>query len=375
MSQPTSSSPNSNPVLFVQPAPPPPSLFSRAFHWFMRSFFLLSLLLNVLLLMYVANELAVDGNVREAYYAGHTQAEGKIAIVRIEGAIVEGFTSFAHQQLRRAARDEHVKAVVLAIDSPGGTVTASDELYHACVQLREGKLPGQKQPKPLVVSMGSVAASGGYYVAVAAETIFAQPTTLTGSIGVYAQLFDVSELAAKHGIGLNMIKKGELKGSGSPFHKMRAEEEREFSELLEHAYQRFMAVVTEGRSQPGGKQRLKAGLRDEIALETLTMPKTRYVRRLADGGGWTAAQALEYGLIDQIGYLHDAVEAAARRVGTDLTSIRVVRYQRPTTFLDSLLGMRSEPPTTGLPLRDVPGATARLWYLMPGFELEGIVWR
>lgn len=366
---------NANPVLVVQPPPPPPGLLSRAFSWFMRSFFVLSVLLNALLLSFVANELALDGNVHEAYFAGDAKAAGKIAIVRIEGAIIEGFTSFAHQQLRRAARDEQVKAVVLAIDSPGGTVTASDELYHACVQLRDGKLPGQKHPKPLVVSMGSVAASGGYYIAVAAETIFAQPTTLTGSIGVYAQLFDVSELAAKHGVGLNMIRKGELKGSGSPFHKMRTEEEREFSELLEHAYQRFMGVVDEGRNQRGGKQRLKAGLRDELKLETLTPPKTSYTRRLADGGGWTASQALEFGLIDQIGYLQDAAEAAARLAGTDLAAIRVVRYQRPTTFIDSLLGMQSEPIPAGVRLRDVPGATSRLWFLAPGFELEGIVWR
>lgn len=368
------------PVLLVHQTPPPPGMFQRFFSWVMRTFFLLSVVLNVLLLSYVAQEMSTDGSVSEVFFTGEPTAKDKVAIVRIDGALVEGFTSFAHQQLRRAARDHSVKAVVLAIDSPGGTVTASDELYHTCVQLREGKLPGQQHAKPLVVSMGSVAASGGYYVAVAADLLFAQPTTLTGSIGVYAQLFDVSDGAAKLGIGLPMIKKGELKGSGSPFHKMRPEEEREFSELLEHAFRRFQAVVEEGRNQRGGTRRLKAGLREALTLTTLTAPPETYTRRLADGGIWVADQALEYGLIDQIGYLTDAVAAAARLAGGDVAQMRVVRYQRPVTLVDSLLGIRASAKadwtsSTGtLRLRDLPGTTARLWYLAPGFELEGITW-
>lgn len=369
------------PVLLIQQSPPPPGMLQRFLSWLMRSFFLLSVVLNVLLLVYVAQELNTDSSVSEVFYSGDPTAKDKVAVVRIEGAIVEGFTSFAHQQLRRAGRDPFVKAVVLAIDSPGGTVTASDELYHTCIQLREGKLPGQQHAKPLVVSMGSVAASGGYYVAVAADLLFAQPTTLTGSIGVYAQLFDVSEGAAKLGIGLPMIKKGELKGSGSPFHKMHPEEEREFSEMLEHAFRRFQSVVEEGRNQRGGTRRLKAALREPLTLTTLTTPPETYTRRLADGGIWVADQALQYGLIDHIGYLPDAVTTAAQLAGADAARLRVVRYQRPVTLFDGLLGIQvaSQSERMGsigtIRLRDLPGATARLWYLAPGFELEGIAWR
>jgi hypothetical protein len=158
---------------------------------------------------------------------------------------------------------------------------------------------------------------------------------------------------------------------------MRPEEEREFSEQLEHAFRRFQAVEEEGRNQRGGTRRLKAGLREDLTLTTLTTPPETYTRRLADGGIWVAAQALDYGLVDQIGYLTDAVTAAAQLAGGDASRMRVVRYQRPITLVDSLLGIHVSAKTdrTGVfgafRFRDLPGATARLWYLTPGFELEG----
>ncbi|HMP02413.1 MAG TPA: S49 family peptidase, partial [Gemmatales bacterium] len=347
---PAGAAPTGPVAVYLLPPPPPPGILSRAFQWFMRGFFLLSLLLNVLLLNFLASELDADATVPELHVQGDRWEKHKIAIVRVEGAIVEGFTSFAHQQIRRAAQDDQVRAVVLAINSPGGTVTASDELHQAVKRLRAGEFPEQKAPKPVVVAMESIAASGGYYIAAPADHIVAQPTTLTGSIGVYAQLFDVSELAAKHGVGLTMLKKGELKGSGSPFHKMRPEEELEFNELLEHSYQRFMGVIVEGRNRANAAPRLRHGLRDEITLETLTEPRQRYTRRLADGGGWIAPQALEFGLIDQIGYQQDALAVAAQLIDRPLSDCRGVRYRRSTTFGDSLLGLSSAPPPATLRL-------------------------
>src|SRR5207253_496443 len=134
------------------------------------------------------------GRLTEKLYAGPATASDKVAVVRIEGVLLEGLTGFAQKQLDRAAADTSVKAVVLRINSPGGTITASDDLHRRITDLRDGNAPKNTAPKPVVVSMGSLAASGGYYIAMPAGTLFAERTTLTGSVGVYAALPNATEL-------------------------------------------------------------------------------------------------------------------------------------------------------------------------------------
>src|SRR5262249_38882712 len=143
-------------------------------------------------------------SLREQHVSGKASARDKIAVIQINGIILEGLISFAEKQIEQAARDSDVKAVVVCIVSPGGSITASDHLYRRLKELRDGNSDKGFAGKPLVVSMGSVAASGGYYIAMPAKTVFAEPTTLTGSIGVYVALPNVHELTDKHGIKMEV---------------------------------------------------------------------------------------------------------------------------------------------------------------------------
>lgn len=351
-------------AVYIQ-AVPPPSTVGRIFTWLMRTFFVLSILFNILLFNAVAQQAGAVSGLGEKFHSGDPMAvDAKVAIVRVDGLIAEGMTGFAHQQLRAAARDDHVKAVVLAINSPGGSVTASDQLFQAVRDLQEGKWDGQAAPKPVVAAMESVAASGGYYIAAPARTIFAQPTTITGSIGVYAAFFDASKLADKLGLESKLLKRGELKGGGSIFKPMTPEEEREFDEMIENVYRRFQAVVKEGRGD-----RLKFGLRDEIKVPTLD-GKTTYVRRLADGGAFSADQALAYGLIDQIGYMPAAI-AEAKKLAS-LPDARVITYTPPFSFMNAFLGLEARQTPPGVRLDLLPGVASRLWFLAPGYELAAV---
>jgi protease IV len=343
-----------------------PSPVLGLLRWLIRTVFILSLLVNAALL-YLLWPTDEGSGPTERFHSGDKSARQKIAIVRVEGMIAEVFSSFPGQQLREAAQDDHVKAVVLLINSPGGTVTASDQLWKQVKDLHDGKWDRQSFPKAIVVAMESIAASGGYYIAVPADKIYAQPTTVTGSIGVYASFLDVHTLAEKYGVGMNVIKKGELKG-GSMFHEMSVDERREWDGLLEHSYRRFMTIVKEGRDGQKSGPRLKHGLRDEIRMTT--KEGETFVRRLADGGVFTADQAKQFGLIDEIGYLDDAIKEAKSLAG--LSAAQVIMYNRPLSLTQMILGVKSREPEGQLTLNDIPGATARLWYLAPGHELANV---
>ncbi len=304
----------------------------------------------------------------ERYHGGERSAEAKIAIVRIEGLIAEVFSSHVSRQLQSAARDDDVKAVVLAINSPGGTITASDLLHKQIKDLREGKWQGQSAGKPIVAAMESIAASGGYYIATPADQIVAQPTTITGSIGIYAALPDLSRVPERYGIDLKVLKRGELKGI-TMFREMSPAEQQNLEDMLEHGYERFMRIVADGRGN-----RLRHGLRDEL---TPSEGKPRvlsngrpYVRRLADGGIFTADEALRFGLIDGIGYLDDAIDRAKALAG--LQEARVIAYVRPTGWVQTLFGLHADSPEPAANAGPLPGLTARFWYLTPGYELSGL---
>ena len=243
----------------------------------------------------------------------------KILIVDISGIISDegkhgfGFlsdepntVSRIKEELTTAAQDGNIKAVLLRINSPGGTVTASDIIYHEIEQFK--KTSGL----PVIACIMDLGASGGYYVAVSADKIVAHPTTVTGSIGVIMLHLSVEGLMKKIGVTDTSIKTGEHKDMGSPFKTMTEEEQNIFLGVLDDMYQKFLAVIAKNR--PG------------LSMEKL--------RPLADGRIYTARQALEFGLIDQVGYLDDAVSLAKEAAG--LTAARVIIYYRPGAYKNNI---------------------------------------
>lgn len=358
--------------LTVTLAPPAPRSFGRG---------LLVALLLVFLLCGVPLGLAwwglgtlfhsgEDLLLTEQPYAGQKYGADKVAIIRIEGVLMEGMLGYAIKQIDQAAEDRQVKAVVLRINSPGGTITASDAIHHKLLLLRDGDPLRNTAGKPLVVSMGSLAASGGYYVAMPAKTLFAERTTATGSIGVFAALPNVKELSDKIGVKMIVIKRGGVKDSGSPFHEMTPTEQAHWQSLIDSAYDRFKAVVEEGRPNLKGRMEEEA-LSKQVVLapDAADAPKqsVNLVRRRADGGTFTANEALELGLIDKIGHLEDAVQEARRLAGLGDQS-RVILYGKPPTFLGLFgLDVRHSPDSAQLANALVP----RIWYLSSHCELAG----
>ncbi|MFC1889310.1 signal peptide peptidase SppA [Thermodesulfobacteriota bacterium] len=200
-------------------------------------------------------------------------------------------------QLEKAEEDPDVKALLLRLNTPGGTVTASDILHHEIVRFKEEK------GVPVIAEMMGVSASGGYYVACAADRIMAHPTTITGSIGVLWRGMNFESLFQKIGVEDTSLKTGDKKDIGSPFRERTAEEEAIMGALLDDFLERFVSIVEDSRPDITPE-----------SMETIT-----------DGRIFTANQALELKLIDEIGYLEDAVKEAKREAG--LAEARVVVYR------------------------------------------------
>ena len=313
----------------------------------------------------------------ETFHSGSATSSDKIAIIRMDGVIMEGAMHYPHKQIEQAVDDNNVKAVVLRINSPGGSITASDELHRRIVNLQDGTTPGKTAPKkPVIVSMGSLAASGGYYIAAPAHTIVAERTTLTGSIGVYAAFPNVHGLAEGHGVEMIVIKQGQIKDSGSPFKEMKPEERRVWQDMVDHAYLQFLDVVKDGRGSKLAKDPLEEfTVEPQKGQDKLAQPPAGgpYKRYLADGGIFTADKALELGLVDEIGYLDKALALAMKEAGLD--DYRAIQYEKPKSLTEILLGAKAKPPSTGLldPGTVKNGLVPRLWYLMPGSEAAGIL--
>ena len=322
----------------------------------------------------------------EKFYAGDTTADDKVAVIQIDGVLMDEMMGFAHRQIDKAAKDPAVKAVVVRIVSPGGTITASDDIHKRLRELRDGTSPRVKGgvKKPLVASMGAMAASGGYYVAMPASHIFAEKTTITGSIGVYASLPNIHELADKYGVKMNLVKAGDVKASGSMFHELTPAERQQWQDMVDDAYGQFLKIVEEGR--PHLKDLLT---KDLVRLDAngkprpdVTLPRDAkgnlipdaklvpYKRKLADGGIFTAHEAQQHKLIDSIGYLEDAATEAAKLAS--LTKYKVVTYERPVTLMGLLGG--SAKANAGPDWSKVAAAAGpRLWYLAPNAELSGVL--
>ncbi len=217
-----------------------------------------------------------------------------VGVLQIDGAIDDSRQVVS--ELRRFRQTPRIKAVVIRIDSPGGAVAPTQEIFEEIQRI--------KKTKPCIASMGSVAASGGYYIASACDKILANPGTMTGSIGVIMQLSNFEELLKKVGVkGVN-IKSGANKDIGSPYHPLSPEGRDILQGLVDNVHSQFVAAVAKGRG----------------------MDEAR-VRKLADGRIYSGDQAKELGLIDQFGTLEDAIELAAKRVG--LVGEPSVYYAKP----------------------------------------------
>ena len=287
------------------------------------------------------------GPVKEMELTG--KGDGKVLLLDLSGVISsqdkEGIIpqpsmlATFKEELTRAAKDDKIKAVVVRINSPGGTVTASDILYH---ELREFKT---KKKVPVIASMMDVAASGGYYLAMAADSILVHPSTVTGSIGVIMLTVNARGLLEKVGVEASAITSGPRKDMGSPFRVMTAEERGIFQGVIDSFYQRFLAVVQEGRPNLSADQ----------------------IKKLADGRIYSGDQAKAAGLIDEIGYLDDAIEMAKKKAG--LTEARVVTYGRPGEYQNNIYSrvFGASPSITGLVNFDllsmVRGGTPQFMYL------------
>lgn len=262
-------------------------------------------------LLMLSDYFDTSGGITEKHHSGATYASNKVAIISVTGVIMEG-EGYVKNQIDRVRDDSSVKAIVVRVDSPGGTVTGSDYIFHHLNTLREEK------GIPLVVSMGSIAASGGYYVSMAVgdqeKSIYAEPTTTTGSIGVIIPHYDISGLMARYDVKDDSI-------ASHPRKQMLAmtrpipEEHRELLQAyVDESFGRFKDIVKQGR--PAFRKD------DSVLVE------------LATGEIFTATKAKESGLIDEIGFLEAAIERAMELANLDATNTSVVRYLPPATLFD-----------------------------------------
>lgn len=228
----------------------------------------------------------------------------RVAIIDLHGVI--NSSADVIRQLKKYTKDSSVPAIVVHIDSPGGVVGPSQEIYEEIKKARE-------KGKKIVASMGSVGASGGYYVACAADTIIANPGTLTGSIGVIFQFPVAEELFRKIGLRFEVVKSGEFKDVGSFNRRMTKEERRLLQSVIDDTYDQFVDVLVENRS-----------LSKEEVL------------KVADGSIFTGRQAQKLGLIDELGNLEDAIEIAGEMVGIEGPPKTIKERKRKITLFDLL---------------------------------------
>ncbi len=269
-------------------------------------------------------------------YVLEGKAEGKVLMIPIRGMVSqrsrEGFfgtrpsmVQEVRSALDMARKDEQVKAILLQIDSPGGSVTASDIIYNEIKRYKE-----ETGVKVSAVMM-DLAASGGYYVAMAAERVYAHPTTVTGSIGVIFYTISIDGLFNKIGVKAEPIKSGKHKDMGSPFRDMNEEEREILQNMIDEMYGRFVKVVADGRPQ----------LNEQA------------VRQLADGRIYTAKQALDAKLIDEIAYMDQALSDLKMAAGISQDS-RVVVYRRQSFGNDNIYNTRTAKAGGQLKLIDLP---------------------
>ena len=322
----------------------------RAWPWVLGAIVLLLLLtigaivLVVLLALGSTSGAAQPTRWEEDYISG--SGSNKIAVLPVSGTISEDESSnpistqtsstpgVLLSQLEQASRDNKVKAVILEVDSPGGSVVASDEMHGDILDFKH------KTGKPVIVSMQDTAASGAYYISTAADKIVANRSTFTGSIGVIMELLNFSKAANKYGVTQVDITSGKFKDMGSPWKKISPQDRKVFQNLVNNSYDQFVSVVSKGRSMPQSK-----------------------VRKIADGRVYSGLQAKKLGLVDQLGNLDTAVSDA--RSMAKIKKATVVRYTQPPGLLSSLTARLAPQPPEAVQVMQAAGLdpTPRLEYI------------
>ena len=272
-----------------------------------------------------AAALASSEDYKTEFVSGNAKAENKIAVIDVKGTITSDSDSFGTsianstaivKLIRAAVKDDAVKAIIIDLDTPGGEVTASDEIYH---ELKLCK-------KPVVAMMNSLAASGGYYVACGADRIVANRNTMTGSIGVIIASVNISELLDWAKVKPEFYTSGKMKAMLNPATPTTEEEEKVIRALVMDAYNDFAGIVAEAR---------------KIPLEKITNGE------LGDGRVFDGKQALENGLVDELGYFSTAEDAALKLTGLTRDDCRIERFKSSASLTDlfGLFGVKSQPVT------------------------------
>ncbi len=310
-----------------QPAPQPAQIYiqnpqrssaSRWFSWLGWFCFFSCIPIILGMAAQYADYFDTSGGLTESYHSLSEEATDKIAIIRAEGAIMSS-DGYIAKQIKRAAEDDNVQAVVLRVDSPGGAVSASDNLYHQLNDLR------REHEKPVVVSMGGMAASGGYYISMAVgdqkDAIFAEPTTTTGSIGVIIPHYNVSKLMERFDIVDDSIVSHPRKELFSATKPPTKEDRAILQNYVNESFERFKEIVKSGRPS----------FRDDPAA----------LDKLATGEIFSGDQAVKNGLVDKIGFLSDAIERAAALAGLDVADVRAVEYDSPISMMNLFMGAKA----------------------------------
>ncbi len=245
---------------------------------------------------------------------GFGTLEKSVALINIQGAIYDPMPVV--EQLERYLRDDNITAIVLRLNTPGGGISATQEIYETVYKARDAG-------KMVVASMGTVAASGGYYIAAACDTIMATPGTITGSIGVIASFSEISELLEKIGVKTNTRISGKYKDTGTITREMRDDEKALLDEVIMDSYEQFLEAVCEGRDL------------DED-----------YVREYADGRVFTGRMALDYGFVDALGTYQDAIDLAGDMTGLGIDPPIV--QEKDDLFWEMLMEGTSKAVTRGI---------------------------
>ena len=286
----------------------------RSTWWSRIIFYLLifSIFLNISLISSHPNFMQNAKGPKEKYKSGDVGAKNKIAVLTISGTIMPPLTERTLKTIKRISEDDNIKGVMLVVDSPGGLVADSHQIYH--------RLKALSEKKTVYVSMKRLAASGGYYVAMGAgpeATIFVEPTTWTGSIGVILPRYDLSGLAKEWGIKSDPITTGEFKNTLDPLTPMNDDERKLWENILAQSYDKFVTIIDENRTGLNKKQ----------------------VTDLADGRIYTADDAIKNGLVDEIAFTDEAIIALKDKLGLD--KYQVVEYEFAPTLSDLLMGYSS----------------------------------
>ncbi|TWT61469.1 signal peptide peptidase SppA [Rubinisphaera italica] len=302
---------------------------------------LFSIILNLMLLSSYGDYFNEFDGPLERYHSGSKDAEQKIALIRVGTTIMPPYTERILEQIKKATEDDSIKGMVLVVDSPGGLVADSHQIYHRLSQFAE--------TKPIYVQMQRLAASGGYYIAMGGGDkgkLFAEPTTWTGSIGVIIPHYDITQLADKVGVQSEPLKTGEFKDSLSMFKPISERDREVWDGILDEAYQKFLGVIENGRPEMTRQQ----------------------IEDIATGRIFTADQAIANGMVDEISFLDDTIA----KMETDLKAgpMRVIEYEYPPTLTDVLLGSASASAENEMSLlKQLLGSPApRAFYLLGGSQ-------